>query len=188
MTTDCAQCAKLSPFELKDELIKLASGKANRLMLDAGRGNPNFLATLPRRAFFRQGLFAAAESELSYSYMQNGVGGLPKIEGIEGRFERFTAEHRDQQGIVFLGRALRNMADQFSAEYRKGGGKAGAKKAGKRSKAYAATGERHDWPADHGHADRLRACRRPRQLSGFSLQPDGRLRARLPEGRLRDDA
>lgn len=113
MTTDYSKYAKLSPFELKDELIKLASGKANRLMLNAGRGNPNFLATLPRRAFFRLGLFATAEAELSYSYMENGVGGLPKIEGIEGRFERFTAEHRDQQGVVFLGRALSYVRDQL---------------------------------------------------------------------------
>ena len=60
MATDYSKYAKLSPFELKDELIKLASGKANRLMLNAGRGNPNFLATLPRRAFFRLGLFAVA--------------------------------------------------------------------------------------------------------------------------------
>lgn len=32
----------LSPFEFKDELIKLATSKADRLMLNAGRGNPNF--------------------------------------------------------------------------------------------------------------------------------------------------
>jgi aspartate 4-decarboxylase len=51
MTVDYSRYAKLSPFELKDELIKLASGKENRTMLSAGRGNPNFLATLPRRAF-----------------------------------------------------------------------------------------------------------------------------------------
>lgn len=113
MTIDYSQYAKLSPFELKDELIKLASSRENRLMLNAGRGNPNFLATLPRRAFFRLGLFAVAEAELSYSYMQNGVGGLPKIAGIEGRFERFTAEHRDQQGVVFLGRALSYVRDQL---------------------------------------------------------------------------
>lgn len=113
MTTDYSKYAKLSPFELKDELIKLASGKANRLMLNAGRGNPNFLATLPRRAFFRLGLFAVAEADLSYSYMPNGVGGLPKIDGIEGRFERFTAEHRDQPGVIFLGRALSYVRDQL---------------------------------------------------------------------------
>jgi aspartate 4-decarboxylase len=113
MAVDYSQYAKLSPFELKDELIKLASGKENRLMLNAGRGNPNFLATLPRRAFFRLGLFATAEAELSYSYMPNGIGGLPKIEGIEGRFERFVAENSEQPGVVFLGRALSYVRDQL---------------------------------------------------------------------------
>lgn len=110
---DYSRYEKLSPFELKDELIKLASGRENRLMLNAGRGNPNFLATLPRRAFFRLGLFAVAEAELSFSYMPNGVGGLPRIEGIEGRFERYISEHRDQTGVVFLGRALSYVRDQL---------------------------------------------------------------------------
>lgn len=110
---DYSRYEKLSPFELKDELIKLASGSENRLMLNAGRGNPNFLATLPRRAFFRLGLFAVAEAELSFSYMPNGVGGLPRIEGIEGRFERYISEHRDQNGVVFLGRALSYVRDQL---------------------------------------------------------------------------
>lgn len=110
---DYSQYAKLSPFELKDELIKLASGKENRTMLNAGRGNPNFMATLPRRAFFQLGLFAASESELSYSYMQQGIGGLPNIEGIEGRFERFTSEHRDLEGVRFLSRSLSYVRDQL---------------------------------------------------------------------------
>jgi aspartate 4-decarboxylase len=113
VAADYSQYAKLSPFELKDELIKLASGKENRLMLNAGRGNPNFLATLPRRAFFRLGLFATAEAELSYSYMPNGIGGLPKLEGIEGRFERFVAENSEHPGVVFLGRALSYVRDQL---------------------------------------------------------------------------
>ncbi|WP_285294931.1 bifunctional aspartate transaminase/aspartate 4-decarboxylase [Aureimonas altamirensis] len=113
MSTDYSQYAKLSPFELKDELIKLASGKANRMMLNAGRGNPNFLATLPRRAFFQLGLFAAAESELSFSYLPNGVGGLPKIEGIEGRFERFCADNRGSEGVLFLARAMSYVRDQI---------------------------------------------------------------------------
>lgn len=111
--TDYSQYAKLSPFELKDELIKLASGRKNGTMLNAGRGNPNFMATLPRRAFFRLGLFAAAESELSFSYMQEGIGGLPQIEGIEARFERFTSDHRDQEGVAFLRRALSYVRDQL---------------------------------------------------------------------------
>lgn len=113
MKTDYSRYAKLSPFELKDELIKLASSKQNRLMLNAGRGNPNFLATLPRRAFFRLGLFAVAEAELSFSYLQKGVGGLPNIEGIEGRFERYTSENKDQEGVAFLSRALSYVRDQL---------------------------------------------------------------------------
>ncbi|MFH5773456.1 bifunctional aspartate transaminase/aspartate 4-decarboxylase [Paracoccus sp. NGMCC 1.201697] len=113
MATDYSKYAKLSPFELKDELIKLASGKANRTMLNAGRGNPNFLATLPRRAFFQLGLFATTEAELSYSYMSVAVGGMPKIDGIEGRFERFTADNRDKPGVVFLARALSYVRDQL---------------------------------------------------------------------------
>lgn len=113
LNSDYAKYAQLSPFELKDELIKLASGKQNRLMLNAGRGNPNFLATLPRQAFFQLGLFASAEAQLSFSYMPNGVGGLPQIEGIEARFERFVAEHRDREGVSFLGRALSYVRDQL---------------------------------------------------------------------------
>lgn len=111
--TDYSQFAKLSPFELKDELIKLASTKTDKVMLNAGRGNPNFLATLPRRGFFRLGLFAASESELSFSYMQQGVGGLPRIEGIEARFERFIADNRDQEGVDFLRRAISYVRDQL---------------------------------------------------------------------------
>lgn len=113
MATDYSKYAELSPFELKDELIKLASSKADRTMLNAGRGNPNFLATLPRRAFFQLGLFATTEAELSYSYMSASVGGMPRIEGIEGRFERFTAENHDKPGVLFLARAMSYVRDQL---------------------------------------------------------------------------
>ena len=55
---------KISPFELKNRLIELADEsirKATRTMLNAGRGNPNWVATLPREAFFLLGEFAIAE-------------------------------------------------------------------------------------------------------------------------------
>lgn len=43
----------LSPFELKDDLIKLAKDpESAHVFLDAGRGNPNWIATTPREAFF----------------------------------------------------------------------------------------------------------------------------------------
>ncbi|MGG6429026.1 bifunctional aspartate transaminase/aspartate 4-decarboxylase [Acetobacter ghanensis] len=103
----------LSPFELKDQLIRLASGRAQRAMLDAGRGNPNFLATLPRQGFFQLGMFAAADSALTFSYMAEGVGGVPRREGIEARFEAFLVANRDVPGVSFLRRALSYVRDQM---------------------------------------------------------------------------
>jgi aspartate 4-decarboxylase len=114
---DYSKYAQLSPFELKDSLIELASSNRDRLMLNAGRGNPNFLATVPRRAFFQLGLFAIAESELSFSYMPQGVGGLVRQDGLEGRFYTFVANNKDKPGVVFLGHAVSYVRDQlgFSA-------------------------------------------------------------------------
>ncbi len=110
---DYARLAQLSPFELKDTLISLASSQASRTMLNAGRGNPNFLATLPRQAFFALGRFAVEESEMSFSYMPEGVGGLPHLDGITGRFESFVARHRDDPGAAFLRRAVSYVRDQI---------------------------------------------------------------------------
>ncbi|HEY9183572.1 MAG TPA: bifunctional aspartate transaminase/aspartate 4-decarboxylase, partial [Gammaproteobacteria bacterium] len=52
--------AGLSPFELKDKLVALAKHRGERLWLNAGRGNPNWLALEPRAAFFCLGEFAVA--------------------------------------------------------------------------------------------------------------------------------
>ena len=41
----------LSPFELKDKLIAMAKSPQVKTMLNAGRGNPNWVATRPREAF-----------------------------------------------------------------------------------------------------------------------------------------
>src|SRR6266403_1127125 len=92
-----AKLAALSPFELKDELIKTAGGgaverPANAAMLNAGRGNPNFLATVPRHGFWQLGLFAMRESERSFAHMPEGVGGFPKREGLTERFEVLLRE------------------------------------------------------------------------------------------------
>ena len=56
----------LSPFEIKDELIKLAkktSRTSQSAFLNAGRGNPNWVATTPREGFFLLGQFAVTESK-----------------------------------------------------------------------------------------------------------------------------
>lgn len=113
---DYSQYKSLSPFELKDKLIEVAGSRENRLMLNAGRGNPNFLATLPREAFFHFGLFASQEAELSFSYLGHGIGGLPQIAGIEGRFDRFLLDHREHEGVQLLGRMLSYVRDQVGLD------------------------------------------------------------------------
>ncbi|MED7787750.1 bifunctional aspartate transaminase/aspartate 4-decarboxylase [Francisella sp. 19X1-34] len=92
----------LSPFEFKEELIKLAENKTDRLMLNAGRGNPNFLATAPRHAFLRLGDFAIKESERSYSYLDGLFGGLPEKKGILERFDQYSLINKNESGINFL--------------------------------------------------------------------------------------
>jgi aspartate 4-decarboxylase len=112
-TVDYSSLAKLSPFELKDTLTSLASSHSDRMMLNAGRGNPNFLATLPRHAFLQLGLFALQESERSYSYMPEHVGGLPLESGMEKRFDTFLRANASVEGIAFLAGALSYVRDQL---------------------------------------------------------------------------
>ncbi|MBC3864008.1 bifunctional aspartate transaminase/aspartate 4-decarboxylase [Undibacterium jejuense] len=103
--------ALLSPFELKDALIQTAK-QSNRMMLNAGRGNPNFLATTPRHGFFQFGLFAMTEAERSYIYMQD-VGGFPQREGIEARFEIFAKNNVGVPGVRFIEAAVSYVRDQL---------------------------------------------------------------------------
>lgn len=110
---DIEKLAELSPFELKDKLIEIASSDAQRMMLNAGRGNPNFLATLPRRAFLRLGEFAIEEAERSYSYLNQGFGGFPATEGVVQRFEAYANHHEDDPGTSFLRAAISYVRDQL---------------------------------------------------------------------------
>lgn len=100
------QGKELSPFELKDELIRIASSHADHMMLNAGRGNPNFLATGPRHAFLRLGDFALMEAERSYSYLDSGFGGLPQKQGIVNRFDTYCLVNEGVDGLSFLQSAL----------------------------------------------------------------------------------
>jgi aspartate 4-decarboxylase len=113
---DFTEFANLSPFELKDQLIEIASSDAQRLMLNAGRGNPNFIATLPRWAFLSLGDFSMREAERSYSYLDSGFGGLPEHEGIVQRFEAYADHHSDSHGVRFLRSAISYIKDQLGLD------------------------------------------------------------------------
>jgi len=104
-STDPDRTSKLSPFELRNELVRRAARHSDRLMLHAGRANPNFLATPPWRAFFELGLFAISEAERSGASAE-GVGGLPHEQGITARFERFVHTPAESPDIGFLFAAL----------------------------------------------------------------------------------
>jgi aspartate 4-decarboxylase len=94
---------KLSPFELKDSLISLSKDTAklsSLQMLNAGRGNPNWIATEPREAFFLFGKFALGESRRVRD--DKILGGMPAKAGIAQRFELFLDMNANEPGIKFL--------------------------------------------------------------------------------------
>jgi aspartate 4-decarboxylase len=101
------ELAGLSPFELKSHLLERAAATAKQLaipMLDAGRGNPNWLATTPRAAFFLLGEFALSESELVWE--EPDLGGSPLRAGIADRFRAFLAARSDATGAHLLTQTL----------------------------------------------------------------------------------
>jgi aspartate 4-decarboxylase len=94
----------LSPFEIKDELIKLAkktSRTSQSAFLNAGRGNPNWIATTPREGFFLLGQFAITESKRVMEHPA-GLGGMPQAQGIANRLAAWLAKHADMPGAPFL--------------------------------------------------------------------------------------
>lgn len=108
---------ELSPFELKDQLIDLAKHADSHLMLNAGRGNPNFLAVYPRQAFIRMGEFALEESQRSYAYLYGGFGGASIKRGIGARFQEFLVRNKDRDGTFLLRAAFSYMADQLGLDF-----------------------------------------------------------------------
>ena len=94
----------LSPFEIKNELINLAkatSKTTQSAFLDAGRGNPNWVATTPREGFFLLGQFAITESKRTMEESP-GIGGMPQAKGIAARLDAWLAKHMDMPGADFL--------------------------------------------------------------------------------------
>lgn len=100
---------QLSPFQLKDELIRYAKDRtrtksATHKFLNAGRGNPNWISTTPRDAFFRLGHFGLAESARVWN--EPDLGGIPGRTGIANRFRTFLAHAGGSPGVDLLRRGL----------------------------------------------------------------------------------
>lgn len=116
--------AQLSPFELKGEFIALAQkhaaegdGQKERAvttMLNAGRGNPNWIAAGPREAFYALGHFSLSESRRVWT--ADNLGGKPEMAGIAGRFAAFVHAHPDLPGIDLLERCINLGIDRCGFE------------------------------------------------------------------------
>jgi aspartate 4-decarboxylase len=109
MAVKASGLAQLSPFQLKDELIRYArdeseSKAATHTFLNAGRGNPNWVATTPREAFFLLGQFGLAESKRAWD--EPDLGGMPRREGIAARLDAFLDAAGASTGRDFLRRGL----------------------------------------------------------------------------------
>ena len=112
------QFEALSPFEIKDELIQLAkktSRTTQAAFLNAGRGNPNWIATTPREGFFLLGQFAITESTRVMEHPA-GLGGMPQPAGIAPRLETWLAKHADMPGASFLSAAVPFAVKTFQFE------------------------------------------------------------------------
>src|SRR6187399_2581268 len=95
---------KLGPFEIKDFVQKVASKTAldsSLSYLNAGRGNPNWVATEPREGFFLLGQFAVTECKRVMD-LPPGVAGMPKASGCAARLEAWLKKHDDMPGAEFL--------------------------------------------------------------------------------------
>ncbi|MBD3273261.1 bifunctional aspartate transaminase/aspartate 4-decarboxylase [Candidatus Dependentiae bacterium] len=104
---DTKKYEQMSPFELKNILIKMAQDSAkknNEEVLNAGRGNPNFLNTLVRRAFNYFTLFAADLAEKNIDIKNLGL--RIKPDGIKKKLDDFLSKLEDKESANFLKEAI----------------------------------------------------------------------------------
>jgi aspartate 4-decarboxylase len=95
---------KLSPFELKDKLMELASESEKEgqgPMLNAGRGNPNWLCTTPREAFGTLLHFAVEDTRRGVGLVPD-VGRMPEKAGSAGRLTAFLGANPTAPGAKLL--------------------------------------------------------------------------------------
>lgn len=110
---------KMSPFEIKGILISLAEKDAQRstaTFLNAGRGNPNWLLSRPRRAFFLLGLFAADEAARKTYDAPMGIVASPTQDGVAKRFLDFIQAHKADEGAEVLSHYYQYMVGTHKAD------------------------------------------------------------------------
>lgn len=84
-------------------------------MLNAGRGNPNWIATTPREAFFLLGKFGLEECR-HVMFLPEGIAGIPEKQGIASRFEQFLKSNTYQPGAKLLEQTYNYMLMQHAVD------------------------------------------------------------------------
>jgi aspartate 4-decarboxylase len=99
----------------------MASSNQEITMLNAGRGNPNWLALEPRHGFFLFGRFALEEAQRVL--IRPGFGRSPEKDGVWQRFQDFLARNSEAEGSQFLSKIfayveveLKGSMDDFTYE------------------------------------------------------------------------
>ena len=95
---------KLSPFELKDKLMELAAESEKETqfpMLNAGRGNPNWVCTTPREAFGTLLRFGIEDTRRGVGLVPD-VGRMPEKAGSATRFTAFLDANPTAPGAKLL--------------------------------------------------------------------------------------
>lgn len=108
----------MSPFEIKGTLIDMAekdSRRSTNTFLNAGRGNPNWILTYPRRAFFLLGEFAMEEAERNPYDAQWGIVESPAQDGCADRFKAFLEKHKDEIGAKVLNHFYTYVTEELKA-------------------------------------------------------------------------
>ena len=105
---------QLSPFELKNKLIKIAKSHHERVMINEGRGNPNWVAITPRQGFFLLGQFAIQESLRVVDIP--AVGGPCEKKGISARFKSFLSANKSTPGADFLKKVFTFVCDEMKLD------------------------------------------------------------------------
>lgn len=110
---------RVSPFEIKNELIKLAEADAQKstaTFLNAGRGNPNWIATYPREAYFLLGKWAMTECRRVHDD-PTGIAGIPSQQkGIADRLKAFLTANKNENGASLLEGAFDYMVTKHNAD------------------------------------------------------------------------
>ena len=107
--------AAMSPFEVKNLLVSFAkkgTENSSRTLLNAGRGNPNWINTLPREAFFLLGQFTMEEARRTASIPAFDLAGMPAQGGCAERLLAFLDARDDEKPAQFL----RHAHDYLKAE------------------------------------------------------------------------